>query len=64
MTEGDYIGWGTLKDFYSDTNIFSTVFGLSRFLFLLTISPHFETTRSQGTDEAGVHKNCFASLKR
>ncbi|TKS70599.1 hypothetical protein D9C73_005953 [Collichthys lucidus] len=30
---------------------------------MLTISPHFENTRSQGTDEAGVHKKCYKVLK-
>jgi len=61
-------GWlcrmGETQRFLFRYIIFSTVFGLKRFLFLLTISPHFENSRSQGTDEAGVHQHCFASLKR
>ena len=55
---GDY---GTFKDIYLGT-LFFPVLGLSRFLFLLTISPHFEKIRSDGTEDAGVHKNLFASL--
>ena len=50
---GDY---GTFKDFYLGT-IFSTVLGLSRFLFLLTISPawinvctHFDVPASTSVD--------------
>ena len=35
----------------------STAFGVSRFLFFETTSPAFEKTLSQGTEEAGVHKN-------
>lgn len=45
-------------------SIFSTVFGFRRFLFLLTTSPAFEKTRSQGTDEAGIQSKSFASLNK
>ena len=47
--------------FLFKNNICSTTFGLRRFLFFKTISPAFENTRSQGTDDAGVHKNVCAS---
>ena len=37
--------------------ICSKTFGLSLFLFFETTSPALEKTRSQGTEDAGVHKN-------
>ena len=42
----------------------SSVLAFRRFLFFEAISPAFENTRSHGTDEAGVHKNCSDSRKR
>lgn len=43
---------------------FSTVFGLSRFLFLEITSLALEKTLSHSTEEAGVHKYPTASLYR
>ena len=51
-----------LYRFLFKNNICCTVFGFKRFLFLEMISPAFENTLSQGTDEAGVHKYTSASL--
>ena len=42
----------------------STAFGVSRFLFFETTSPAFEKTLSQGTEEAGVHKNLWQRTKK
>ncbi|MEQ2168364.1 hypothetical protein GOODEAATRI_013535 [Goodea atripinnis] len=43
---------------------FCTVEGLKRFLFSETISPALENTLSQGTEEAGVTRNCLAGCFR
>ena len=52
---------GRFYSFLFRNSSFSTVFGFKRFLFLDTTSPAFEKTRSQGTEDAGVHKNVSAS---